>query len=36
LRRQEGKCRIIIFNGEHEWVSAAAMKWFDENGESKY
>jgi len=36
LRRQEGKCRIIIFDGGHEWIPAAAMKWFDENGRSKY
>jgi hypothetical protein len=26
LKRQEGKCRIIIFDGEHEWTPSAAMK----------
>jgi hypothetical protein len=36
LKRQEGKCRIIIFDGEHEWTPSAAMKWFDENGRLKY
>lgn len=29
LRRQEGKYRITIYAGIHEWVPAAAMQWLD-------
>lgn len=29
LRRQEGKYRITIFEGIHEWMPAAAMQWLD-------